>query len=276
MSATATAQMTETDRRQAIEDNMPLVYHLARDLHSRASHLDYDDLVSAGSEGLVKAVDRFDPGRGRPMGGGYLRTYILGAMQDDLKKQDWAPRDLRKNVTYIHDTAAMLASSLGRQPTTQETARAAGMKPEKVESLQHSNFLTRRVDVFDLDSCHRLASAIPTPETQVLDQEGQRESRRRLYLLGQALSALPEHLAWAVTGRYYLGKTVLDLATERKMARATVNAHIRRGVELLSFGVALLDGQQPPCPQEDQGLKARQDREQFLDNLGYAELRAAA
>jgi RNA polymerase sigma-B factor len=52
-------------RARLIEEHLPLVRSIARRYARRTESL--DDLVQVGAIGLIKAVDRFDPARGRPL-----------------------------------------------------------------------------------------------------------------------------------------------------------------------------------------------------------------
>src|SRR5699024_842378 len=61
------------------------------------THVDVNDLVQSGIFGLVDAIQKFDPGRGQ-----HFETYamqrIRGAILDDLRAQDWAPRAVRSRA----------------------------------------------------------------------------------------------------------------------------------------------------------------------------------
>jgi RNA polymerase sigma-B factor len=69
-------------RAQVIEQNLPLVRHLARRF-SRASE-PLDDLVQAGTIGLIKAVDGFRADRGRDLGA-YAVPTIVGELRRHVR-----------------------------------------------------------------------------------------------------------------------------------------------------------------------------------------------
>ena len=74
-----------TNRDQIILDHLPQVELLARRLHRRCPQVELDDLISAGTVGLIQAVDRFDPSRNLK-----LKTLaehrISGALLDYLRQ----------------------------------------------------------------------------------------------------------------------------------------------------------------------------------------------
>lgn len=72
-------------RNQLIEDNLPLVRALARRYVSRADS--FDDLVQAGTVGLIKAVDGFRPGRGSGLAA-YAVPTILGELRRHTRERN--------------------------------------------------------------------------------------------------------------------------------------------------------------------------------------------
>lgn len=86
-----------TARRHLIEQYMPLVVRLARGYTGRGEAL--EDLVQVGSEGLIKAVDRFEPGRGVQLGA-YAIPTIVGEIKRHLRDRTWpvnVPRRIRES-----------------------------------------------------------------------------------------------------------------------------------------------------------------------------------
>lgn len=102
---------------------------LARRLHRRCPQVELDDLISAGTIGLIQAVDRFDPRRRCK-----LRTLaehrILGAMLDYLRQIDPLPREVRR---FQKRRDAILESfSLRGEPVRHdEVARQLGISTRK-------------------------------------------------------------------------------------------------------------------------------------------------
>lgn len=87
--------MTKSHREALILDHMPQVELLARRLHRRCPQVEIDDLVSAGTVGVIQAVDRFDPTRNLK-----LKTLaehrFSGATLDYLRHIDPLPRSVRR------------------------------------------------------------------------------------------------------------------------------------------------------------------------------------
>lgn len=66
----------------------------------------YDDLVGAGTIGLIQAVDRFQPARGLQFGT-YARHRIRGAMLDFLREEDPLYRTERRRIRAAEATNAV-------------------------------------------------------------------------------------------------------------------------------------------------------------------------
>lgn len=82
--------------------------------------VDEDDLRSYGLIGLYKALDRYDPEVG-PFDK-FASNFVRGAVLDELRSIDWAPRSLRKRQKDMDKARAALRGRLNREPTEVELA----------------------------------------------------------------------------------------------------------------------------------------------------------
>ena len=107
-------------RRELLELYIGLVHHVAREM-SRRTKVELDDLVSAGTFGLIRALDSFDLSRGLAFST-YAVRRIRGAILDDLRSQDWAPRAVRVKARRLQVATVALEARLGRSPRPEEVA----------------------------------------------------------------------------------------------------------------------------------------------------------
>jgi RNA polymerase sigma factor for flagellar operon FliA len=75
---------------------MSLVERVAGRLKASMPITDFDDLVSHGTIGLIRAIEKFDPTIGAKCEA-YAAIRIHGAIIDELRVQDWIPRAVRTN-----------------------------------------------------------------------------------------------------------------------------------------------------------------------------------
>ncbi len=124
-------------RDQLIERFLPLARSVARRYERPGEPL--DDLVQVASVGLVKAVDRFDAGRGLSFTSFAVPT-IAGELKRYFRDRTWAvrpPRPLQEMALRVEAAAVCLPHQLERAPTVRELADAVGASDEQVlEALQ--------------------------------------------------------------------------------------------------------------------------------------------
>ncbi|HXG45119.1 MAG TPA: FliA/WhiG family RNA polymerase sigma factor [Gemmatimonadales bacterium] len=119
-----------TARDALVRQHLPLVRRLAYDLSRRLpSSVEVDELVSAGSLGLLQAIDRFEPSRGLAFST-FATPRIRGAMLDALRASSHAPRAVRVRRRQVAAAAERLTARLGRAPDPQEMAAALALDAE--------------------------------------------------------------------------------------------------------------------------------------------------
>src|SRR5690242_4038098 len=113
---------TAIDRQALMAQHVGLVHHVARQLARRLStEAQLDDLVSAGSLGLIQAAEQFDPRRGLTFST-YAVPRIRGAILDELRRVDHVSRGVRRRARGVSTAREALRSELGRDPTDSELA----------------------------------------------------------------------------------------------------------------------------------------------------------
>jgi RNA polymerase sigma factor for flagellar operon FliA len=127
-----------SNRDETIIQNMPLVAFVVNRLstdRSRTLGLEREDAMSYGVEGLIQAVDGFDPERGTSFASFAVRR-IRGSVLDAVRRHDPLPRSLRRSTRQVEQAAQALATQLGRWPTKKELALKLGITPEEVQEIQ--------------------------------------------------------------------------------------------------------------------------------------------
>jgi RNA polymerase sigma factor FliA len=117
-------QKTKDDsyRNMLMEYYRPLVKYSAERLHNKLpDKVELDDLTSAGTFGLMDAIDAYDPSRGVKFET-YCSARIRGSILDELRSMDWVPRLVRARATQLNKATSSLETNLGRKPTESEIA----------------------------------------------------------------------------------------------------------------------------------------------------------
>jgi len=127
----------------------PLVkYIVYRKIREVPAHQDADDYISHGLEALITSLDRYDPAKGATLEQ-FLWTRIHGAVLDELRRQDWAPRSVRRFDRQVLAAVRSFRAIHGREPTDDELADALAVS---VDDLRGHRADLIRADVGSLNS----------------------------------------------------------------------------------------------------------------------------
>jgi RNA polymerase sigma factor for flagellar operon FliA len=108
---------------------MPMVrYIVYRKVREVPAQCEVDDFLSCGLEALIRSIERYDPEKGATLEQ-YAWTRIHGAVLDELRRHDWAPRSLRRDERAINSARERFATDFERQPSREELAAQVGMTP---------------------------------------------------------------------------------------------------------------------------------------------------
>ena len=114
-------------RNRLMELYLPVVNFIAeRLLLTLPRSIDVDDLRSAGTFGLMDAIEGFDIDRGIKFKT-YCSNRIRGAILDELRSQDWVPRLVRLKANQLARAQSALEARHGRAPTHAEMAEELGV-----------------------------------------------------------------------------------------------------------------------------------------------------
>jgi RNA polymerase sigma factor FliA len=97
-----------------------IVFKKVRELPARC---EVEDFISCGLEALIASIDRYDPEKGATLEQ-FAWTRIHGAVLDELRRQDWAPRSLRRWERDIAKVRDQFTTLHGRRPSREELADA--------------------------------------------------------------------------------------------------------------------------------------------------------
>ena len=110
-------------------------YIVYKKVRSLPSHCDREDLISCALEALIKSIDRYEPQRGTTLEQ-FAWTRIHGAVIDELRRQDWAPRNLRRWERDLQTARENFTGIYGRQPSEDELAASVGVSVVELRDRQ--------------------------------------------------------------------------------------------------------------------------------------------
>lgn len=213
---------------------LPMAHRLAARFRSRGESM--DDLRQVAAMGLVKAVDRYDPSRGKA-----FETYAVPTVTGEIKRHfrdhTWdvhVPRrvqDLRNRVrTARRDLALRLG---GRAPTCAEIAAEAGLAEEDVllglEALESYSALSLDAEPAGAEGGAPLADRLGACD-HALDVAVDREAVK------PELRRLPERERTILYLRYFRGMTQVSIAERLGISQMHVSRLISQSCERVRAG----------------------------------------
>lgn len=205
-------------RSELVTLHLPLVRYIARRFRGRGEQL--EDLMQVGAEGLLKAIERYDPDRSTGLAP-YAAPTIAGEIRRHLRDRTGAvhvPRRIAERQSTVAHRIAALTAEYGRAPTVAEVAAACCLTVEAVQEVER----TRRAMVAEPIDALVEARRDPAAEEPGFARVDDRETVR---LLLSHLTPLQQHLLELRFGR---GMTQSQIATAVGMSQMQVSRLLRR------------------------------------------------
>jgi len=140
---------------------MPMVrYIVYRKVREVPAQCDVEDFLSCGLEALIHSIERYDPEKGATLEQ-YAWTRIHGAVLDELRRHDWAPRSLRRDERIINTARERFLALHERQPDRAELAASVGMTARE---------LTERLDQIELAEVGSLNRIVRSDESATIER----------------------------------------------------------------------------------------------------------
>src|SRR4051794_13166570 len=219
------AALPGADREQLILEHMPQVRLIARKIHDRIPGIiALEDLVSAGTLGLIAAIDRYDTSQGVK-----LRTYaefkIRGAILDSLRELDWAPRTQRQRARKLLAAAAEAESRLGTTAGVEDIAQEIGITLQECQSWMR--------DTWSL-SMEALDRAVSDTEGGVIERQVAAESAESCpsqkvessdlrRVLADAIAKMPKQERVVLSLVFHEGLTLREIAKVLELHESRVS-----------------------------------------------------
>ncbi len=233
------ADQSKRVREDRILEHAPLVKYIAERMAIRLPpNISKEELISTGTVGLIDALNNFDESKGTK-----FRTFaayrIKGAIIDELRKLDWTPRSVRRDVQRIENAILVLRSRTGQEPDDAEIAEELGISIDhyfKIISKARGGGLLSLDELSRDDAAPfltRLASSAPSP----LEEVNKTELRG---VIAKALTHLSEKEQKVISLYYYDELTLKEIAkilglTESRISQIHSKAIIRLRTRLRSY-----------------------------------------
>jgi len=218
----------------AIRSYLPLVRCVVQRLAVRKPpHVELDDLVSWGIEGLLDAFKKYDV-RKQAAFATYARFRIRGAILDRLRGTDWVSRGVRQKASLLEKTYRKLEGTLARPASEEEVAAALCMSLPALHALLSE---IGQMTLFSLEDLGVGSGQERLTLEKLLEAEGADPmhallSRERVDLVAEAIRCLPEREQTVIALYYHEGITMREAGavlglTESRVSQLHSQAMLR-------------------------------------------------
>ncbi len=221
--------MTYEQRKEKIAQNLGLVHSIAKKFTGRG--VEYEDIVSAGCIGLIKAIDGFDESKGFK-----LSTYAVPVIMGEIKRI-WRDGGSVKVSRKLKELALKIArlneeniKKTGNELTVQELCTLLNESKEAVTDALSSSYLPLSLSRTDNeDEEFELLIPVASCEEEVSERLS----------LKKAISELSEDDQNLITLRYFQSKT--QTQTAKILGTTQVQISRREKKILMSLRAKLKD-----------------------------------
>lgn len=214
-------------REALLDAHLGLVHHVARRLQrSLSDEVQYDELLGAGTIGLMEALQTFDPERGMAFST-FAVPRIRGAILDDLRRRDRVSRSVRQKLNAMRDAEEGLRQALGREPAPAETAEALGIDLETLHGWRRLAESTQEVSLdqrtgldHERGETGSLEAVVPTEDVSI-DVSLERDDE--IAAVRAALERLGERERLVLSLYYYEELKLHEIATILEVTESRVS-----------------------------------------------------
>lgn len=186
--------------------------------------VEYDDLVSYGTFGLIDAIDKFDNLKGVKFET-YASLRIRGAILDQIRRMDWIPRTLRQKQKKLENVYQKLEVEKGRVGTDEEVAQELEISLDELLNWQSQTKITTLVSLDEfmeqgsevrMDAVQGLHSHFEQPEMVVEKEDLKRQ-------LAEVMETLTDNEKKVILFYYYEELTLKEISRILEVSESRVS-----------------------------------------------------
>ncbi len=200
-----------------------IVYRKVREVPAQC---DVEDFLSCGLEALIRSIERYDPEKGATLEQ-FAWTRIHGAVLDELRRHDWAPRSLRRAERTINGAQESFVAQYERQPSRAELAAAAGMSTDELGmrmdelALAEVGSLNKTIRSEDSTTIERIDTLHSDDEQSDPTLSAERHAAKERFR--EAFAQLPARERQVAVLLYVEGRTLRDIGTRLGVSESRVS-----------------------------------------------------
>ncbi len=202
-------------REYFIKKYAPLVKYVAGKVAVGMPHnVEFDDLVSYGTFGLLDAIEKYDPTKEVKFKT-YAMTRVRGGIFDELRNVDWIPRSIRQKAKQVEKIILELENRMGRTAEDEEIAHELDIDIEEFHDLMSKISGTSLISLNDVwhgnDENEEMVfvDTLESPEALNPDTIVEREEIKNMIV--ECIKKLPDREKKVIVLYYYEDLTLKEI-----------------------------------------------------------------
>lgn len=203
----------DLDADTLVREHVDLVRYIAYRLVARMpAGVDVEDLIQAGMVGLLCAARQFSADRGTSFRS-YAGIRVRGAMLDEARRADWAPRSVRRGLRELRQAATRIERQHGSEARPADVAVELGLSLGEYHRLLRDGAACRTI------SLEQGGATGADGPLEVADEDGDApdvllERRGLVTAVAHAIEDLPERLRLVISLYYDDGMNLREIGRQ--------------------------------------------------------------
>ena len=238
--------MVNDNKDQYVLDNMNLVKYIASKYFTKNIGIEYEDLVSYGTMGLIDAANTYKKDRNCKFST-YASLKIRAAIIDEIRRHSPISRNDVAKINEYNSAMEWLQNNLLREPTELEIAKYLKLPISEVKKIENSIHImtTTSLDtvIFQGNNDVNLIDTIKDDED--LSPENIVEGEERLEILTQAIDMLKERDKLVLSLYYYEELTLKEIGRVLEVSESRVSqlhsraiVNLRNAISKLNYNIS--------------------------------------
>lgn len=214
-------------REYFIKKYAPLVKYVAGKVAVGMPHnVEFDDLVSYGTFGLLDAIEKYDPSKEVKFKT-YAMTRVRGGIFDELRNVDWIPRSIRQKAKQVEKIILELENRMGRTAEDEEIAQELDIDIDEFHDLMSKISGTSLISLNDVwhgnDENEEMVfvDTLESPEALNPDTIVEREEIKNMIV--ECIKKLPDREKKVVVLYYYEDLTLKEIGEVLEVTESRVS-----------------------------------------------------
>lgn len=212
------------DKEKYILENINLVRYIAAKYKNNSIGIEYEDLVSYGTIGLLEAFNTFDDTKGCKFSS-YASLKIKASIIDEIRRQSPISRNDVTKINNYNDAVFNLQNKLFREPTDIEVSKYLNINLDEIKKIENSIYKMSITSldsiIFEGDTNINLIDTIKddekkTPSSIIEDEE-------KIEILAKAIDSLKERYKLILSLYYYEELTLKEIGRMLEISESRVS-----------------------------------------------------